>query len=77
MCSDSETCDLHSVQIYIRGQKPRLLANIVAVHYGSYQRANKYQYTVFDRPFDMFHLHAFFFQSLCTSPLYIRTPPVS
>ena len=61
MCSDSEACDLHSVQIYIRRQKLRLLANIVAVHYGSYQRANKYLYTVVDRPFDMFDLHTFFF----------------
>ena len=36
------------VQIYIRRQKLRLFANIVAVHYGSYQRANKYMYTVVD-----------------------------
>ena len=50
MCSDSETSDLHSVQIYIRRQKLRLLANIVAVHYGSYQRANKYLYTVVNWP---------------------------
>ena len=41
MCSDSETWDLHSVQIYIRRWKLRLLANIVTVHYGSYQRDNK------------------------------------
>ena len=34
---------------------------IAAVHYGSYQRANKYLYTVVDRPFDMFDLHVFFF----------------
>ena len=37
----------------------RLLANTVAVHYGSYRRANKYLYTVVDQPFDMFDLHAF------------------
>ena len=74
MCSDSETCDLHSVQTYIPRQKLRLLANIVARHYGSYQRANKYLYTVVDRPFDMFDLHASFFLSLRTNPLFIRTP---
>ena len=38
----------------------------VAVHYGSYLRANKYKYLykVVDRPFDMFDLHdlhTFFF----------------
>ena len=60
MCSDSETWDLHSVQIYIRRWKLRLLANIVTVHFGSYQRANKYLYTVVDQSFDMFDLHAFF-----------------
>ena len=61
LCSDSETCDLHSVQIYICRQKLRLIANIVAVHYDSYQRANKHLYKVVDQPFDMFDLHTFFF----------------
>ena len=46
------------MQIYIRRQKLKLLANIVTVHYGIYQEANKYLYTVVDRPFDMFDLHA-------------------
>ena len=46
---------------YIGRQKLRLLATIVAVHYGSYQRANKYLYIVVDWPFDMLDLHAFFF----------------
>ena len=48
---------------------------IVAMHYGSYQRANKYLYTVVDRPFDMFDFHVFFFWSLRTNPLFIHTPP--
>ena len=34
-CSSSETCDLLSIQIYIHRYLP-----IVAVHYGSYLRAN-------------------------------------
>ena len=72
-CSDSETCDLHSVLIYIRRRKLRLLANLVAVAITT-QRANKYLYTVVDWPFDMFE-HSFFFQSLRTNPLFIRTTP--
>ena len=30
------------------------------MHFGSYQRGNKYLYTVVDQPFDMFDLHMFF-----------------
>ena len=52
---------MQRVQIYIHTQKLRLIANIVTVHYGSYQRANKYLYTAVDRPYDRFDLHVFFF----------------
>ena len=55
--SDSETCTCIAYSIHVRRQKLRLFANIVAVHYHSYQRSNKYLYTVVDQPFDMFNFH--------------------
>ena len=45
---------------------------MVAVYDGSYLSADKYMYKVVDWPSD---LHAFFFQSLRTNPLFICTPP--
>ena len=75
LCNVSETCDLHSVLIYIRRQKLRLLANIVAAAVTT-QKANKYLYTVVYWHFDMFE-HSFssnhFIQILY---LFIYTTPL-